>query len=221
MKKLLTFYSDSHEILYAKYFLPTYERYLADDFVLIPKKVDQISPTGDFASFRFDEVMLQKIDFIASTIETSGEDFMFSDCDVQFFAPMQYELGEYDVLFQQDFYPGNVCAGFFVAKQNERTHRFFNQARDTLASRIGMRTDDQMIINEMLRESSPTVHASMLPKEKYWTVGNWTQGAVWNGEDFDCPETIVSHHANFTTNVANKIKLLDMVREKMHAYGKA
>ncbi len=221
MKKLLTFYSDSHEILYAKYFLPTYERYLADDFVLIPKKVDQISPTGDFASHRFDEVMLQKIDFIASTIETSGEDFMFSDCDVQFFAPMQYELGEYDVLFQQDFYPGNVCAGFFVAKQNERTHRFFNQARDTLASRIGMRTDDQMIINEMLRESSPTVHASMLPKEKYWTVGNWTQGAVWNGEDFDCPETIVSHHANFTTNVANKIKLLDMVREKMRAYGKA
>ena len=36
----------------------------------------------------------------------------------------------------------------------------------------------------------------------------------WSGEDFNIPENIVSHHANWVIGIDNKIKIMDIVREK-------
>ena len=62
----------------------------------------------------------------------------------------------------------------------------------------------------------------MLSKE-YWTYGELAlqratptnTSGTWQGtEDFDIPKDIVIHHANWTTPFNNKIKLLNIVRQK-------
>ena len=58
MNKILTFYSDTHKILYEDYFLKSYTKHLSKDFKLLEKKIDQISVSGDFASFGFDLTMM-------------------------------------------------------------------------------------------------------------------------------------------------------------------
>ena len=37
---------------------------------------------------------------------------------------------------------------------------------------------------------------------------------VWDGQDFNIPADIIMHHANWIVGVQNKIKLLNLVKDK-------
>lgn len=220
MKKLVTFYSDSHSDLYFKYFLPSVEIH-ASEFKLCTKKIEQISPTGVWASKNFNIVMLEKIRWIIDNIDASEDQnfLVYADCDVQFFNRIDTEdLLDFDIKFQKDYYEDNVCAGFFICRQNEKVKSFFRDVEFELHKQIsgGSNIDDQEVINRFLRKNSdykPEFRFGLLPPDKYWTVANSTQGNIWTGQSFFCPDNIVMHHANFTIGLDNKMKLLDSVRQ--------
>jgi hypothetical protein len=210
--KLLTFYSDSHFEMYARYFLPSYREHLSHH-QLIAKRIEQLSPSGEYQAEGFDLTMLEKIDMIIENIDLSGEPFIYSDCDVQFFGEISHDLNENEILFQNDYLLNNYCAGFFIAKQSQAVLDFFIKVRETFISKMNGVIHDQTIINELLDVGYP-IKADMLPASKYWTAAFATNGALWNGQQIEVPKEIVMHHANFTIGIENKIALLEQVKNK-------
>ena len=125
--ELLTFYSESHKSMYENYFLQSYNKYLTNSFKLHAKEISQLSKTGDYDSTGFNETMLEKIKLILERFDSSEEPFVFADCDIQFFGDFKEslisELGDYDIAFQDDIVCR--CAGFFIAKRNERIKKVY------------------------------------------------------------------------------------------------
>lgn len=210
--KIITFYSDSHFEMYNKFFLESYNKYLSHH-KLIAKKIEQISPTGEYESEGFDKAMLEKIKLIIDNIDLSDEEpLVYADCDVQFFRDLEFEMGENDILFQNDYFINNYCAGFFIAKQNKEVLNFFITVKEKFIQSMNGKIHDQNIINDLFREGYDKIKKSMLPNEKYWTVAFSTKGKGWNGQKIDVPSEIILHHANFTVGVNNKLMLLEEVR---------
>jgi hypothetical protein len=210
--KILTFYSDSHLDMYNNYFLSSYKKYLSGH-KLISKKIDQMSPTGEYESPGFDYTMLEKIRLIIENIDTSDDSLLvYSDCDVQFFRELEFEMGDNDILFQNDYFPENYCAGFFAARQNEKVLKFFREVHNRLVNSMDGRIHDQTVICSLFSEGYNGIKKGMLPFNKYWTSAFSTNGKPWVGQDLVVPGEIIAHHANFTVGIKNKIFLLEKVK---------
>jgi hypothetical protein len=157
--------------------------------------------------------MLEKIKLIIDNIDLSDEEpLVYADCDVQFFEDLEFEMGENDILFQNDYSINNYCGGFFIAKQNKEVLNFFITVKEKFIQSMNGKIHDQNIINDLFREGYDKIKKSMLPNEKYWTVAFSTKGELWNGQKIDVPSEIILHHANFTVGINNKLLLLEEVR---------
>jgi hypothetical protein len=210
--KIITFYSDSHLRIYNDYFLESYKKYLSHHR-LISKKIEQISPTGEYESIGFDKSMLEKINLIIDNIDlTDSEPLVYADCDIQFFGDLDFEMGNDDIIFQNDFFPNNHCAGFFIAKQNLKVLDFFKTVKDRFIKSMDGKIHDQIIINYLFLEGYDKIKKSMLPSDKYWTVAFSTKGEPWNGQEIKIPDELIVHHANFTVGIKNKLSLLEEVK---------
>jgi hypothetical protein len=214
MKKLITFYSESHKDIY-NIFYNSCNKYLKN-FDLKCKIINQVSPTGEYESLGFDLTMLEKIKWIIENIDTNDDNYMiFSDCDVQFFQDINEDLGLYDILFQEDL--GSYCAGFFICKQNQIILNFFEYVREALELNMNGIIHDQTIINHILHNDAfPNIKVGFLDRNQYWTIANVNGGRVWREEDSisHVPKEIIMHHANFTVGIKNKMSLLKQVKYK-------
>jgi len=209
--KIITFYSDSHYEIYKDYFLPSYEKYLYNH-KLISKKIEQISPTGEYESLGFDYAMLEKINLIIDNIDINDDSILvYADCDTQFFNDIKVDIGDYDILFQNDF--NSNCAGFFIAKQNKIVLDFFIDVKERFIRSMNGTIHDQVIINILLSEGYD-IKNGLLPSNEFWTVAFSTNGHHWKGQDIIVPNEIIMHHANFTLGIESKIKLLKLVKNK-------
>lgn len=214
MNKILTFYSETHKKLYDDYFFPSYYKFLSKKYKLINCVIPQVCSSGEFASEGFDDAMFKKIELIIENIDVNDKNiFVFSDCDVQFFDDFEYDLENYDILFQED-YKNYKCAGFFICKQTEHVLNFFKLVRNEFLKYKNGKIDDQWVINKLLENNEYSLAYGFLPPNKYWSVGNATGGHVWNGQNIEIPNDLTTHHANFTIGLENKIKLLNIVKQK-------
>lgn len=210
--KIITFYSDSHYEMYNDYFLSSYNKHLSEH-KLIAKKIEQVSPTGEYESTGFDYAMLEKINLIIENIDVNdGTPFVYSDCDIQFFGNIDVDMGDNDILFQNDF--NSYCAGFFIAKQSKKVLDFFIDVKERFIKSMNGKIHDQVVINLMFSEGYNKIKKDFLPNNKFWTVAFLTNGHHWNGQDVNVPKEIVMHHANFTIGIKNKLNLLKLVKEK-------
>jgi hypothetical protein len=208
--KLITCYSDSHESMFDKYFLPSFNSHLSN-YELKVKKLKQISSTGNYGSRDFNLTCKEKIRWILENFEIdSKEEVVYSDCDVQFFGKLDYFLGNNDILFQYDY--NRYCTGFFIFKQTKTVLDFLLSVEKMTSS--GM--DDETASDGILKNHK--IVCGILPKEKYWTIGSITKGNVWTGQKFDCPKEIIMHHANWTVGIPNKLLLLEIVKCKMEQH---
>jgi hypothetical protein len=208
MKKMLVIYSESHRSMYADFFLPSFDRFLAADYDLRPLMVPQTSKDGGYETKGFNVTVRNKISLIIENIKVGDPyELCVSDCDVQFFAPLVYDLREKDLLMQWDC--SWYCAGFMIMRQSQPVKDFFIAAGALMDDSPAL--NDQHVINMLLNNYS--LRADRLPVEKYWTIGNFNGGKGWRGEDFTLPAGIIMHHANFTYGVENKLKLLEKVKQ--------
>lgn len=212
MNKLLTFYSETHKEMYENYFYPSFNKFLSKKYNLIENIIPQICRTGEFASHGFDEAMFKKIELIIENIDISDKNILvFSDCDIQFFSDLEFDLQSFDILFQED-YKGMKCAGFFICKQTKKVLDFFNLVKEEFIKIKDGKIDDQGIINRLLLKNEFGLNWQFLPTDKYWSVGNATEGKVWNGEKINIPNNLIMHHANYTVGIKNKINLLNLIK---------
>jgi hypothetical protein len=152
--KIITFYSDTHKELYDT-FISSFNKNLSKDYKLYTRKIDQVSPSGEYNSKGFDLAMVEKLSWIIENIDTTDINTMvFSDCDVQFFRDIDFDIKDYDILFQHDYiekfnyswfngenklgkYP-NYCAGFFICKQTDKVKSFFQDVKNNLIQNLNL-----------------------------------------------------------------------------------
>ena len=133
-------------------------------------------------------------------------------------------MGDADAIFQNDF-GGGVNTGFFMMRSTSRTRAFLQ----TVKGNLHQFPEEQVCFNYLLNNfktlSKIAFNWKMLPKE-YWTYGevaiqrpkDGKPFSLWDeNEDFNIPENIVIHHANWTKCFADKIKILDKVKQKVYS----
>ena len=220
--KLYALYTPSHEILKDKYFLPS----IQDDFEIIMEFCEQTSESAIFMSEGWTATTMRKVDLIIRAIEeniSSGEIFIFSDVDIQFFAPIQDNIIELiegkDIVMQRNNPEGVLCTGFFACRANEKTLRLWKDVKKRMQT--NKLHSDQISFNQCIKKRSKKnpydVRWDYLP-HTFFGAGTLAAypGYLWKpGRKLDIPHDIMMHHANWTRGVNNKIAQLKYVRNEV------
>lgn len=200
---IYTLYSQSHKILFDRYFVPT----LPSEFTLKSYETEQLCSSGRYYESGWSEMCkLKVLLFRDACIENMGGLYVWSDVDIQFFGNcldvMLEELGDLDIACQHDFTAH--CSGLFIVRANHKTLDMFNAMVENY------RIEDQTTLNDHIN----SVRNKYL-SNKFFNYGQ-TRGHVWDGnEQFNVDKDILVHHANWTIGVDNKIRMLEYVRSKM------
>jgi len=200
--KLYTIYTESHKYMYENYFIKT----LPNEFEVITTEIPQECPTGEFYQEGWDKTCYRKVELFHKVCEQNmGELFVFSDVDIQFFGKIKQtlidELGDFDIACQND--TGNYyCSGFFICRANEKTLHMFSEMLKNY------HLEDQTTLNKHIH-----LVKSKFLSNKFFTIGHLLN-TVWSGQEFNLTNNILMHHSNWVSGIDNKIKLMDIVRDK-------
>jgi hypothetical protein len=212
--KLYALWTPSHEILKNDFFLPS----IQDDFDIIFEFAEQTCASAKFMEEGWTDTTIRKVDLIIRAIQENwGSIFIFSDVDIQFFAPVQEKILKLmegkDLIFQKNSPNGVLCTGFFACRGNEKTLQLWQDVKQVmLKNKIN---SDQNSLNRCIKRHSKTnpynVVWGYLPKTFFG--GGTLTGFEWKpGMHLPIPNGIMMHHANWTKGIKNKIAQLIYVR---------
>jgi len=210
--KLYAISSESHEELKNKYFLPS----IKDDYKIILVSDKQICRTAKYREPGWNEFMIKKVDLILRAIkENWNKIFIYSDVDIQFFKTFKELIPKLmenkDINIQKNTLYGDLCAGFFICRANERTLKLWKEIKNLMHK--NNKLDDQVPLNNLLVKSNPfNVKYSSLPNE-FFQPGLYKK-QLWNpGNNLEIPKNIILHHACYTIGIQNKIAQLEYVKK--------
>lgn len=200
--KIYTILSDSHKFLFDEFFLKSLLEHEPDaELITINQK--QICSTGSYYDNGWKESMEQKVDTYLEAVNSNDQFFIWSDVDIQFYDKFIdtciKELGTYDIAFQEGV-GQEYCAGFFIAKINDSTKRFF----ELIKKEYNRYSCDQQAINSNIR----LVNANFL-SHKFLNIS--FQHRQWNGQNISLKEKPILFHANYTVGLQHKIMLLEKI----------
>jgi len=211
--RLYTLFTESHQALFQDYFLPS----------LVPG--EYLLTAEQFAQDDFAEVVRGKMHMCARACQRGrlegDEFFVFSDCDVQFFGRTKEALvanigTELELVAQNDNHVptrpktgsgrngGRICTGFFIARTTLHMQNFFEE----VARQITNEQNDQHVVNRL----RSAIKYKLIGKRFWSPRHNWRPGAALN-----IPDDILMHHANWTSGVQNKMRMLEKVRRYVWA----
>jgi len=199
--KLFCCYTPAHGVLFTDYFLPSVPRV----FSVIPFKLE-IQGAGDFLSREFIECICRKLDLILRSIrENDGDVIVWSDIDIQFVDVrpeiLLEQLGEHDIAFQREGRKvTDINSGFLICRCHPRVAAFFARVKERL--RQSMSTNEQYVINDLLREGGADVSWTYLPITYYARTHGWPP-----------PRDLVLYHANATPGKNGVQKKIRQFRE--------
>lgn len=201
---LYTIYTPSHEVFYLDYFLKT----LPDEFNVIATQIPQECVTGEFYSDGWNKTCYRKVElFYEACRKNMGKMFFFSDVDIQFFGNIKQtlikELGDFDIACQDDL--SQFSSGQFICRCNDRTLSLFTNMKKMY------RLEDQATLNDQIG-----ICKHKFLSRRFFTSGQVITASHWTGQDFDIPDNILSHHSNWVKGIDDKIKVLDIVRDKFN-----
>lgn len=205
--KLYTTFTPSHKIFYEKYFLPT----LPNGFELkVFENNEQLCLSGSYQSEGWFNTTRKKLEiFVQACEENLNKHFFYCDVDVQFFDSslqdqLLIELGNHDIACQNDIFCYNT--GVFICLSSYKMLNLFRM----ILKNFTYTCDDQQQFNKYIH----LCNCKLLSK-RFFTTGY--QCGVWNYQDFNVPKDIILHHANWVVGIDNKIRVLDIVRDKFYA----
>lgn len=213
--KLYALSTPSHDILKDTYFLPS----IQDDFDIIIVSAEQTCPSAGFMSTGWTQTTARKVDLIITAIhENWGSFFIFSDVDIQFFAPIEKTITKLikdkDLVIQKNCPNGVLCSGFFACRANERTLALWTDVRKVMQKDSSQ--SDQISLNKCIKRNNKknpyNISWDYLPNSFFG--GGTLTGHLWQpGKKLPVPHNIVMHHANWTKGISNKIAQLKYVKK--------
>ena len=213
MIPLYSLYTPSHQVLKERFFEPS----LPNDVEL---RLHYFENEGDglIGGPSFHRAVLRKVEVILGAIrENWGRVFVWSDIDVQFFAPLHdwvmAATHECDIVFQIDAPGPSLCDGFFFCRGNEDTLRLWQDTLDIMTATNSW--DDQAHVRAILWNGRPMRWGHLPPV--FFGAGT-SAGQLWEpGLEFPVPENVIAHHANFTCGVPNKIRQCEYVLDQLRS----
>jgi hypothetical protein len=215
--KLYGIYTPSHEVLKNEFFLPS----LQDDFELVLQAHDQTCTSTQFMGEGWTDTTIKKVDLIIRAIEENwGDVFIFSDVDIQFFAPIEKIIlslmKDYDIIMQRNNPAGVLCTGFFACRANEKTLALWKDVKQNMQK--DKEKSDQITFNQCIKSKKKDnpygIKWNYLPP--IFFGGGTLTGRLWfPGQKLAIPKGIVLHHANWTRGIKNKIAQLNYVKNKV------
>jgi len=209
--KLYALYTPSHTILKDKWFIPS----IQDDFDLMIEFHEQTCPSGIYMSGGWTKTTIKKVRLIIHAVQENwGKIFIFSDVDIQFFAPIQDHIEKLmenkDMVIQKDSPNGVLCSGFFACRGNEKTLRLWQDGLNLMIN--DQNISDQKALNRCLKNKNEyNIVWNYLPNTFFG--GGTLTGRSWQpGRRLSVPKNIIMHHANWTKGIKNKIAQLNYVR---------
>jgi hypothetical protein len=204
--KLISIYTESHLVFKENWFVPS----LKDNFDL-RLHFYKGKGSGEFMKKDWLEAVLFKADTIIQSIkDLDGETLVYSDVDVQFFAPVQpvieQALGTNDIVCQLSRPHGELCTGFFVLKANPATRALWEEVRTSIPSE----GRDQPAFNRILR-SMTHIRFDHFPTTIFGG-GTFCTKRWQPGEKIHIPLNPCLHHANCTVGLENKFRQLEYVK---------
>jgi len=210
---IYTHYSDSHKELYEDYFKPSLRAiYTKDEACIRAAYHKQTTSQGKFMEAGWLDSMRYKLQVILQAIEENDNDyFIFADTDIIFYNPfiddLKKTLGDRDLACQEDC--NSLCAGFFIARGNDKNKKLFTEIYNNFTEMV----NDQVALNHF----KDMVDYKLLDREKYYTIGNFFNNSDgthrWDGvTNILPPKKIKIHHANYVEGVAEKIKLINLIK---------
>lgn len=214
---LYALYTPSHEILLNKWFSPS----IKDDFTIITQFEPQECLSGSYKEEGWKKTTSKKVDLIIRAIkENWGNIFIFSDVDVQFFAPIQdtvLALMEHkDFLAQKNRPSGVMCSGFFVCRANQKTLDLWEDVRHYMDNH--KKVSDQGALNACLNNKRNPYKIIWDYLPVVFFGGGTLTGFQWvPGKKLPIPQGILMHHANWTEGLDHKIAQLRYVYNTVQA----
>ena len=188
--------SKSRQYLYDEYFSKSVKEFEPDSEIIFEEQKQTDT---------WKESMRQKVEIYEKAISSNDKYFIWSDVDIEFYRPFIktciQELGEFDIAFQEAV-GDEYCAGFFIAKINDRTKKFFQ----LLKEKYDLYSCDQEAINSNIQH----VKAKFL---SHIFLNISFQYEHWDGQPFKIENELIMFHANHTVGLQNKIKLLNMAKK--------
>ena len=205
--KIYTCYSDSHEVLYRDYFLPSIKPH---GWTIDATRVPQLGD-GNWSGPGWKNAVGTKLAIFRRAMdECCGGYWIWSDVDIQYFSDpvphLLHELGHYDIATQAEFPAPNekreCCTGLMIVMANDRTKQLF----DTIEHNYGFFAEDQQVFN----------HYRNLCAWKTLSPRFWCKNL-----SAEPPVDIVSQHANWMIGVDAKVKALQHIRQLNISQSKA
>ena len=219
-------FNEGQRVLLEDYFAPS----LKDDWRLITHPLLNYDQDQNFGTQGFKEIMYRKVQTLINDIipqEISGDGFVLSDIDIQFFRPcaaiIETCLKQHDIVFQRECpHTREANCGFIAMRPTPEVINFWNQVeaelKDALDSPIF--THEQKIANTIL-ETGTQLNWGFLPNE----IWAWSNSPFF--PSVDIPWDICLHHANCTepkngkSSMERKIEQLDLVRDTLQGQKKS
>jgi hypothetical protein len=213
--KLYAIYTPSHRVLVNDYFLPSLKEY--NNFDIILEHQPQECPSAIFKSRGWTKTTRKKVDLILRAIhENWGSIFVFSDVDIQFFAPIEplipALMDGYDLRIQRNAPGDKPCTGFFICRANEKTRELWENVRAYMEE--FQEVSDQLSFVRCIHNRSRRPEGlrwGYLP-DMFFSAGT-LEAKLWKpGQPLKTPHKIVLHHANWTVGIENKVEQLELVK---------
>lgn len=204
--KLVAVYTSSHERLVNEWFLPS----IQDDYELLVHRFDGAGG-GGYRTLDWTAAVLHKSRCIIDAIRNNrGEIVVYSDVDVQFFAPTRERIRDAmygrDIVCQLDAPNGQLCTGFFAVRANDATLALWQEI-ERCVEREGR---DQSAFNRVLR-ARDDIRFGCLPLE-FFGAGTFYRRKWRPGDRLYVHAHPVMFHANWTVGVDNKLELMRQAR---------
>jgi hypothetical protein len=207
--RLYCFFTDSHEVLFKNWLLPT----AAIEYEVLHKSSRQYSSSAEYCSKGWRLTQIKKISYWIKAIEKNmGDIILCSDADVQFLGKTENKifrlLGENDIIFQPSTDLVPACSGFFACRCSTRTLNLFKILKQRLKNNKNKLDGEQIELNKLLKEKwYIDLKWDLLPHNLFWSPNHLYEDV----SELKVPKNILMHHANWTNGVENKIKQLEHV----------
>lgn len=177
----------------------------------------QECPSATFRTEGWDAATKHKLQIFLGAAHKEDV-FVGGDVDLQFFGDpvpsLLEQLGDADMAFQLDGPNELLCTGFFICRGNEKTQNIFSKCLKRYDGTAFPLRNDQDVFNEIKN----LVNYKVLDK-RFWSVWRAFKTPTndfnkWEGQEFDVPQDILMHHANWCL-YDMKMQLLDFVRDRI------
>jgi hypothetical protein len=219
---IYTHYSDSHKELYEDYFKASLRRLYDKDKVTIRAAHHrQTTSKGMFMETGWHESMRYKLQVILAAIEENKDGyFIFSDVDIVFYKKFIEDLlekvADYDIALQEDC--GSLCAGFFIAKGNQKNKKLFETIYNNFSDLVNKWGQSGSADQVALNYYSHMINYTLLDTKEYYTIGNFFDNDdgthIWDGvSNIIPPKEMKVYHANYVLGVSDKVKLINLINK--------